>query len=237
MQQEKPKLKPTYFVGLDLGQTVNATALTVLERQPRKSATQPRTETMYHVPWLKRFQLGTPYTEIVREVTAMFERPELQNATLIVDQTGVGAAVVDMFRQAKPKAQLVPIHINPGSGAGFGEDGLLRVAKKELVSVLQVLLQTHRLKVSDQLPDAKVLVKELQNFRVKITAAANETFEAWRDGDHDDLVLATTLATWFAEVLRPISTDYIQQVAPEPRHRERPTIKFGNRDWMNRRRR
>ena len=31
---------------------------------------------------------------------------------------------------------------------------------------------------------------ELQQFRVKITAAANETFEAWWERDHDDLVLA-----------------------------------------------
>ena len=29
--------------------------------------------------------------------------------------------------------------------------------------------------------------------------AANETFQAWRAGDHDDLVLAVALACWWAE--------------------------------------
>jgi hypothetical protein len=43
------------------------------------------------------------------------------------------------------------------------------------------------------------LVRELQNFRVKLTVAAHETFGAWREGDHDDLVLAVALACWLAE--------------------------------------
>jgi len=46
---------------------------------------------------------------------------------------------------------------------------------------------------------ASVLVKELENFRVKITVNANETFESWRERDHDDLVLAVAMATWLGE--------------------------------------
>jgi hypothetical protein len=49
------------------------------------------------------------------------------------------------------------------------------------------------------LAHAETLETELQNFRVKITAAANETFGAWRERDHDDLVLALALAVWHAE--------------------------------------
>jgi hypothetical protein len=44
-----------------------------------------------------------------------------------------------------------------------------------------------------------VLIKELQNFKVKITAAANEIFEAWREGEHDDLLLAVAIAAWMGE--------------------------------------
>ena len=40
--------------------------------------------------------------------------------------------------------------------------------KRDLVSLMQVLLQTQRLKVAEGLPDAAVLVEELLNFRVKI---------------------------------------------------------------------
>jgi hypothetical protein len=34
---------------------------------------------------------------------------------------------------------------------------------------------------------------------VKIPSAANETFGAWRDGDHDDPVLAVALACGLTE--------------------------------------
>jgi hypothetical protein len=77
--------------------------------------------------------------------------------------------------------------------------GGVHVPKKDLVSVMQVLLQTHRLRVTASLPLARVLVQELQTFKVKITDAGNETFGAWRERDHDDLVLAVSLALWLAE--------------------------------------
>ncbi len=39
-----------------------------------------------------------------------------------------------------------------------------------------------------ELPEAALLVQELLNFQVKITAAGNDTYRAWREGQHDDLV-------------------------------------------------
>jgi hypothetical protein len=63
---------------------------------------------------------------------------------------------------------------------------------------VQLLLQARRLKVA-KLPEREVLMKELAAFKVKVTAAANETFEAWRERDHDDLVFAVCLAAWMGE--------------------------------------
>ena len=64
---------------------------------------------------------------------------------------------------------------------------------------MQVLLQQRRLKIARSLPDAETLVSELQTFRVKVTLAAAETLDAWRENAHDDLVLAVALACWWAE--------------------------------------
>jgi hypothetical protein len=44
------------------------------------------------------------------------------------------------------------------------------------------------------------LLRELTDFRVSITAKANETFGAGSHGGHDDLVLAVVLAVWGAGV-------------------------------------
>ena len=44
------------------------------------------------------------------------------------------------------------------------------------------------------LREVAILIRELETFRVKITEAANETFGAWREGQHDDLLLAVALA-------------------------------------------
>ncbi|MEJ7863244.1 MAG: hypothetical protein WKF90_16565 [Pyrinomonadaceae bacterium] len=59
---------------------------------------------------------------------------------------------------------------------------------------VQLYLQSRRLKIASQLPEADTLTRKLQNFRVKITDAANDTYGAWREGTHDDLVLAAALA-------------------------------------------
>jgi hypothetical protein len=74
-----------------------------------------------------------------------------------------------------------------------------KVPKKCLVSTLQVLMQGRRLTVAKSLPFSAALVEELQNFQVKVTEAANETFGALGEGYHDDLVLAIMIAAWAAE--------------------------------------
>jgi hypothetical protein len=44
------------------------------------------------------------------------------------------------------------------------------------------------------------LVKELETFNVKVNIrTAHDSYEAWRESDHDDLVLALALACWWAE--------------------------------------
>jgi hypothetical protein len=53
--------------------------------------------------------------------------------------------------------------------------------------------------VARTLPDAAVLVQELENFRIKVTTERQETLESWRKGRHDDLVLAVSLAAWLGE--------------------------------------
>jgi hypothetical protein len=61
-------------------------------------------------------------------------------------------------------------------------------------------MQNGQLKIAEALQLAPVLRRELLNFKVKINiATGHDSYEAWREGDHDDLVLAVALACWCGE--------------------------------------
>ncbi|MBC7341186.1 MAG: hypothetical protein H5U02_01820 [Clostridia bacterium] len=184
-----------FFLGLDLGQAQDYTALAVVERKVFRYEAKPDE---YHIRHLERPKLGTPYPAIVERVQNLMQSNQLINRTaLVVDKTGVGAPVVDMFRKAGLRP--VAITITGGNSASSG-DGGYHVPKRDLVTTLQVLFQTGRLKVAAELADARLLVEELLNFKVKINVkTAHDSYEAWREGVHDDLVLAAALACWYGE--------------------------------------
>jgi hypothetical protein len=191
----------TRFVsGLDLGQAQDFTALAVLEETKHPDPDKPRELVRhYAVRHLERFPLGTSYTAVCTRLVTLFAAPPLTRTTLAVDQTGVGRPVIDMLQKSSISASIRPITITGGHKATPAETGGWLVPKKELVSVLQVMLQARRIKVAPSLPEAATLVRELTTFQVKITPATNEIFGAWREGLHDDLVLAVAIAVWQAE--------------------------------------
>jgi hypothetical protein len=157
--------------------------------------------TMYHaVRHIERPRLGTSYLTIVARVKELLATSPLTLAThLIVDATGVGAAVVDMLRQSRLPARSCTWVIITGGEKATVDKGVWHVPKRDLVGVLQVILQGGRLKVAESLPHARTLIDELLSFQVKITESGHDTYGAWREGAHDDLVLATALACWLGD--------------------------------------
>ena len=180
-----------FFVGLDLGQSQDYTALSILERLKNGN------EYVYHVRHLERIR-GTPYPSIVDKTAKIMQSPGLSGcASLVVDQTGVGAPVVDLFEKAGLEPVGVLIH---GGDRASNEGKSWRIPKRDLIGVLQVLLQTERLKVAGKLKLGPVLSQEMLNFRVKIDPmTAHDSYSAWREEDHDDLVLSVALAAWWGE--------------------------------------
>ena len=185
--------KPYWLIGLDLGQSQDYTAIAVLRAAP-----QPEGKSRFECGHLERVKLGTPYPAIVEAVTNLTRRPEVGDWQLIVDATGVGRPVVDLFRDALPKAQVKPITITSSGKATSGGYGL-RVPKRDLVTNLQVLLETSRLRFASALLEIEPLVQEVLAFQVKISDAGHDTYGSWRSGSHDDLVLAVALAAWYGE--------------------------------------
>jgi hypothetical protein len=181
-----------HALGLDLGKINDYTAVSIVEWirdvPPYK----------VNVRHLQRFPLGTSYPVVVDQVEDMLRRPPLRGqCDLVIDATGVGRPVVDLFQ----KRGLDPIGVTITGGTDVIHEGRdWKVPKRDLVSSVQVGLQSRTLRVARDLPEAETLVNELLNFQVKITAAANDTYGAWREGTHDDLVLAVALTCWWVSV-------------------------------------
>jgi hypothetical protein len=130
------------------------------------------------------------------EERAPSRRALSRHTRLVVDATGVGRPVVDLLRAAR--LDPLPVVITGGDTESH-EDGFWRVPKRDLVSRLQVVLQAKRITFAEGMRDVQILVQELLNFQVKITTNAHDTYGAWREGTHDDYVLAVAIAVWAGE--------------------------------------
>jgi hypothetical protein len=149
--------------------------------------------TLFEVGHIARLPLGTPYPAIVAHVGGLLARLPA-DTELIIDETGVGRPVGDMFVYSG----ISPVRVQITAGTAETRDGMnCGVPKLILISRVQALLHQGQLKIKRSLPEAEVLVRELQDFRVEYTATGNLTFNA-RSGRHDDLVLALAIACWRA---------------------------------------
>ena len=243
-----------YFLGLDLGQAADYSALAILEQHGETADAE------FHCRHLERWPLKTPYPQIVKDTARLVRSDELQGAAkafnskthsgylseidahrdacspvLAIDATGVGAPVVDLFKaefkdasrgrviqsysavswgdvvQAPPmhapapKASVILRPIQITGGDQVTRDGLItRVPKRDLVSAAQVALQSGKLQIAASLKESQTLIRELQNFKVKIDIdTAHDSYGVWREGAHDDLVLAVALALWVGKQQKP----------------------------------
>jgi hypothetical protein len=223
-----------YFVGLDLGQVHDWTAIAVLEEPvwigdpppfdpqaiwplERRGWTSPAALVPQQVRHFRALtsagrRPGKPplylrhlermrhrsYVDIVGRVRALLAAPALATAevALLVDHGGVGRGVYDLLVQAG----LRPIGITITGGNEVHGDAAtaLTVPKRDLITATQVMLQGGRLRISAGLADAVVLTKELLDYRVKISPAGHDSYDA-REGEHDDTVLATALGCWYRD--------------------------------------
>jgi hypothetical protein len=178
-----------FVLALDLGQTAEFTALTVIEEGDGK----PRALAVRH---LRRFPPGTAYGAIGAAVAETVRDGGLGRPPLVADLTAVGPGLLPSLRTAVRPAWVTPVLLTAGQTAGKEDDGLTRVPKRDLVTALQLVLQERRLRVAPALPDAPLLVREMTAFRAKVTLAESDAAD-WRERPADDLVLAVALAAWW----------------------------------------
>ena len=207
-----------YYVGLDLGQSQDYTALAVIQKVPTYDERTGKHSSELHLKHLERYPLKTPYTDIADHVKSLLAGPPFTTplisrgrvarltTELIVDRTGVGVAVTDLLKERRLPFIAVTI---TGLGQKVNSHGTKEysVPKQDLVSALEVPFHKGTLKVAKGLEGWPKLREELLNFRRKQnTVTAQISYEHWRESDHDDLVLAAALACWKATYKRKGTT-------------------------------
>ncbi len=191
-----------FIIGLDLGQKQDYTAVAVVERVEQRNDHEDRP--LLNLRHLERYALGTPYGEQMDRVAQLAKNLQRRinlvrppQPELIVDATGVGVGVVEMLKERGLKYRAVSI---TGGTAENHSKGAYHVPKRNLVSRAVAPFEGRRLKIARGMRLVPELVKELENFKVKVNVrTAHDSYEAWRESDHDDLVLALALACWWAE--------------------------------------
>jgi hypothetical protein len=202
-----------WVIGVDLGQASDPTAIAVLEHVrgvlDPNSAYERHTNTgrlpqklaeRINARHLQRLPLGLSYPVQVQAVKDLIARPPLSGdgktrpAKLIIDATGVGRAVSDLFTEAGLAHERVLI--TAGSEVTYSK-GSWHVSKAHLISCVDAMLHTGELRIAAALTEAGAIKQELKDFRRKLSDAGRATYAA-RTGAHDDLVLAVAIAAWWA---------------------------------------
>lgn len=206
------------IVSVDLGMGPDPTSLVVLEGRTWEYLQTQRVEKgrvtkwqpvfrrpdgreSFHCPppvfllrHLERIPPGSSYARLVERVRSI--QKGLREPTLAIDATGVGDAAVELFRREELDPWVVTITAgDEATAAGMNA----RVPKRDLISTAQVLLQTGRLKIARDLPNAQLLLRELQGFRMNVDLKRTKDSLAWREGANDDLVLALCVGLWIGE--------------------------------------
>ena len=185
-----------FIISADLAQVNDYTAITVLEVVEDEGD-----EKEYRLRHIERPERGTTYPKIVERLQEIADSGPLAEVdkTIVIDVTGVGRPVWDLLCAATfdEYTGLSGIMITGGNTV-TKEGSIHHVPKRDLVSALQVAFQNGTLKIAKGLPEAETLVRELTNFKVKISVSGHDQYEAWREGIHDDIVLSAAMGVWLA---------------------------------------
>jgi hypothetical protein len=211
--------QPVPLIGVSFGRRWERTGIAIIERVHVPTGEKyvearggwpsfvEKLRVEYHVRYLDRYGPMPRYSTVNQAVVEMVR--ELQSDVfLMTDVTGVGTPLWQRLR-GHLRAELNGgfKRVKPGifqvsglqGGVAQGADKVISVPRRDLVTNMQLLLEEERIKVSGGLDLASTLQKELLDFKIKAAASGREDLESWREGAHDDLVLAVALPAWAGE--------------------------------------
>lgn len=186
----------------------------------------------YVVRHIERMELRTPYPKVIERLQVIYEATEARTIkthyynelelrvlaragktppkppnlhfACYVDATGVGRPIIDACEEKGMDVYGVTL---TGGEKEIIDGRLIRLAKQELVSRMQVVLQNHYVhfphEPAEQARLSQAVADELLNYEIKVTENANLKMGVFKTGAHDDLATALGLAC------RPLIENYL----------------------------
>lgn len=229
------EIQRVYFLGLDLAQVRDFSALSIIERKEIHDVMGPATadrgspasirlaSRIYIVRKLERWKRMS-YTQIGEITKEVFNSVSVQSRMTMQDLDGeekdgtyrrrLGGPYLVMdstgigapVRDHLRSIGLVPVPVILSAGDSVhGTTGGIGVPKRDVVTTIRVLLEKGQLKVASSCPLKDIFFTELRNFKLLVTPSGKDTYGATGSA-HDDLVLAVSLPLWYAETLSRRST-------------------------------
>src|SRR6185437_10771649 len=152
-----------YFLGLDLGQKIDPSAAVLVELVEHRRAVMGSSFDKLVVRYVDRMPLGMPYPKVVARVRGIVRSQAVGGDCVVaVDATGVGAPVVDLL-ETESLGRGVTAYTITGGERSDGE----RVAKRDLLAGVQVLLETGKLTIG-RVKEQERLIRELSDVRATV---------------------------------------------------------------------
>ena len=187
----------TFILGLDPAQLRDWSALAAIDMQYKAE----KTRFEYSLVAMARKQ-GLPYDQIVDWVVKTLKKPEFNTHAppeFVLDATGVGVAVNDMFRAKHIRAKAITIT----AGNGLSREGtIFHLGKARLIGKFLGAFDAGKVHVNPDMPIWPAVEREMLSFRAEMNAQGRVKMEA-ESGENDDMLFALALCVWYGEeVLR-----------------------------------
>ncbi len=147
-----------------------------------------------------------PYMELGKYMCRLDSNAELHgNNDLVVDSTGVGEAVCDIFESMGLSPNRIiftggehaSVRTASKGFGGFAPRRTLNVPKNELIDTLKIALEQRRIRTVEGIAHEDDIVKQFAHFRQMLTRTGKITFNNDDPQVHDDIVVMYAMAAWY----------------------------------------
>lgn len=162
-----------YYMGVDVAKTIDYTVITILNPDG-------------HVVYCQQLPQGISWPAQVNHIARVAR--EYNEATILIDGSGLGDPVYDYLKIRYPHVQCLKI-TNP--------------RKVELIDNLAIAISSEKISY----PDIPELLEQLSMFGIEQTAGGRVKYEAPK-GWHDDYVISLALAAWLKIKAKSVQLSY-----------------------------